>query len=219
MPLLKPADITFCHTEMVEHIKVSGGNKSFKIKKPWRGDKNNESDDEELQDLEGYFAFAVSTDKLDTLELVNRVVASWGMIGGNKLWPKKISSFKTVTPVVMYHMLNSGNHATILSDVRPILVEAQDKADVEEWGYKDTGSDIPEMVICLSVLKIYGQETTVFSGWPSFMQHRRKCLHLQCAVEEVDFLQGFAKQAKESDLFTPRWGKNVKPSNAYTFET
>ena len=26
MPLLKPADIPFCHTEMGEHTKVSGGN-------------------------------------------------------------------------------------------------------------------------------------------------------------------------------------------------
>ena len=47
---------------MGERIKVSGGNKSFKMKKPWRGDKNNGGDDEELQDLEVYFAFAVLTD-------------------------------------------------------------------------------------------------------------------------------------------------------------
>ena len=53
------------------HIRVSGGEKSFKMKKPWRGDNNNGGDDEELQDPEVYFAFAVSTDKLDTLELVN----------------------------------------------------------------------------------------------------------------------------------------------------
>ena len=39
--LLKPADIPFCHTEMGEQIKVSGGKKSFKMKKLWRGDSNN----------------------------------------------------------------------------------------------------------------------------------------------------------------------------------
>ena len=72
------------------------------------------------------------TDKLDTLELVNRVGASWGMIGGNNLWPKKISSFKTSTSVVMYQMLNSGHNATILSKIRPILIEAREKADAEE---------------------------------------------------------------------------------------
>ena len=122
MPLLKPVDIPFCHTEMGEYIKVSGGNKSFKMKKRWRGDNNNGVDYEELHDPELYFSFAVSTDKLDTLELVNQVSASWGMIGGNKLWPKKISSFKTVTPVVMYHMMNLGHHATILSEIRTILI-------------------------------------------------------------------------------------------------
>ena len=35
MPLLKPADIPFFHTEMGEHIKVSGENMYFKMKKPW----------------------------------------------------------------------------------------------------------------------------------------------------------------------------------------
>ena len=105
------------------------------------------------------------------------------MIGGNKLWPKKISSFKTVTPVVMYHMLNLGHHATILSEIRPILIEARDKADEEERGYKDTGRNITEMGIRLSVPEIHGQETTFFSGWPSFMQHLRKCIYLECAVE------------------------------------
>ena len=81
-----------------------------------------------------YFAFAVLTDKLDTLEMVNQFSLSWGVIGGNKLWPKKISPFKAVTPVVMYHILNSGHHATILSEIRPILIEEQYKADAEEWG-------------------------------------------------------------------------------------
>ena len=61
------------------------------------------------------FPFAVSTDKLDTLKLINRVSSSWGMIGGNKLWPNNIPYLKTMTPVVMYHMLNSGHHATIIS--------------------------------------------------------------------------------------------------------
>ena len=91
-----------------------------------------------------YFAFKILTDELDTLELVNCVGALWGMRVGNKLWPKKISSFKTVTPVVMYHMLNSVHHATIISEIRPILVKARDKADAEEWVKKDTGRDIPE---------------------------------------------------------------------------
>ena len=67
--------------------------------------------------------------------------------------------------------------------------------------------------------KIHGQDTTVFIGWTSFMQHQRKCLHLECAVEEVDFLKDLAKRAKEADLFTLRWGNNVRLSNASTFET
>ena len=84
----------------------------------------------------------------------------------NKLLPKNISSFKTVTLVVMYHMLKSGHHATILSDIRPILIDTGDNVDAEEWGYKDTGRGIPEMVIRLSVPKIQRQDITVFSGWP-----------------------------------------------------
>ena len=65
----------------------------------------------------------------------------------------------------MYHILNSGNHTTILFNIHTILIEAQDKADAEEWRYKDTRRDIPEMVIRLSMPKINGQDTIVFSGW------------------------------------------------------
>ena len=116
-------------------------------------------------------------------------------------------------------MLNWGHHANILSEIHPILIEARDKADAEEWGYKDTGRNIPEMGIRLSVPKIHVQHTIVFSGCPSFMQHCRKCLHLECAVEEVEFPQDIDKRAKEADMFTPRWGNNARLSNASTFET
>ena len=75
------------------------------------------------------------------------------------------------------------------------------------------------MGILLSVPKIYIQATTVFSSWPSFMQHRQKFIHLECAVEEVDFPQDLVKRDKEADLFTPRWGKNVRLSNASMFVT
>ena len=78
---------------MEQHIKVSGGNKSFEMKKPRIVDNTNGGDDEELQDPEVYFAFEVLTEKLDTLEMVNQVGVSWDMIGENKLCPKKISSF------------------------------------------------------------------------------------------------------------------------------
>ena len=69
-----------------------------------------------------------------------------------------------MTPLVMYHMLNWGHNATILSEIRPILIEARDKADAEEWGYKDTGRNIPEMGIRLSVTKMHGQDTTVLAA-------------------------------------------------------
>ena len=69
-----------------------------------------------------------------------------------------------MTPLVMYHMLNLGHHANILSEIRPILIEAQDKADTEEWGYKDTGRNIPEMGVHLGVTKMHGQDTTVLAA-------------------------------------------------------
>ena len=66
------------------------------------------------------------------------------------------------------------------------------------------------MGIRLSAPKIHGQDTTVFSGWTSFMQHLRKCLHVKPAVGEVDFLQDLFKRAKEADLFTSRWINNAR---------
>ena len=46
MPLLKSADFPFFHTEIGGHIKVLRVNKSFKDKKPWRGDNKNGGNDE-----------------------------------------------------------------------------------------------------------------------------------------------------------------------------
>ena len=51
-----------------------------------------------------------------------------------------------------------------VSEIHPILTEARDKADAEEWGYKDTGRDIPEMGIRLGVTKMHGQDTTVLAA-------------------------------------------------------
>ena len=51
------------------------------------------------------------------------------------------------------------------------------------------------------------------------MRHHQKCLHILCAVEEVDFLKDLVKRAKEADLFTPRLGKNARLLNASMFET
>ena len=51
------------------------------------------------------------------------------------------------------------------------------------------------------------------------MQHHQKSLHLECSMREIGFLQDIAKQANKADLFTTRWGKNVRLSNVSTFDT
>ena len=94
-----------------------------------------------------------------------------------------------MTPVVIYHILNSGHHATIISEICLILIEAQDKADEEDCGYKDNGH--------FSVPKIHEQDTTVLSVWPSFMQHHRKFLHLECSVEKLTLYRILSNDPKK----------------------
>ena len=76
MSLLKPADILFYHTEMGEHIKFSGGNRYFKMKKPLRGDKKMEVTMRNNRIQRCTLLLRSQLTNFDTLELVNRVGAS-----------------------------------------------------------------------------------------------------------------------------------------------
>ena len=46
------------------------------------------------------------------------------------------------------------------------------------------------------------------------MQHRRKCINVECDAEEAKVVQASMAKAKDMDIFTLVWGKQVWQTNA-----
>ena len=147
------------------------------MKTPWRKDGVN-VEEEELQDPEVYVAIAFSSDEKPE-DVVERISCEWGRLNGKKMWLKAIKSFKTETPIAIYHMLNSAHNSTIITELTNILREAKDRESEADPFYIWEDSEIPEMALRLNVPKIPGQDTSVFQGWPRRMQWYRKVLHVE----------------------------------------
>ena len=169
-------------------------------------------EEEELQDPEVYFAIAFSSDEKPE-DVVERISCEWGRLNGKKMWLKAIKSFKTETPIAIYHMLNSAHNSTIITELTNILREAKDREIEADPFYIWEDSEIPEMALRLNVPKIPGQDTSVFQGWPRRMQWYRKVLHVECDSNSCDMLRDLVASTKFRGLFSPVWGKNVRLSN------
>ena len=108
------------------------------MKKLWGYNKDTTPVNEEgLANPEVYLAFSFSCNK-DPRKILEAVSAKWGKLGGNKLVLKNVAAYTTVTPIVIFHMLNSASSKTILAELNMILAEAHDTAgndyDYEYWG-------------------------------------------------------------------------------------
>ena len=218
-PLEEPSQIPLCNTELSNHIVVSGGLKAFQMKKPWGYNKDTTPVNEEgLADPEVYLAFSFSCDK-DPRKLLDAVSAEWGKLGGNKMFLKNVAAYTTVTPIVIFHMINSASPKTILAELNMILEKIHDIADNDDFGYEYRGRELPFMAIRVSMPKIDGQDTSVFKGLKRSEQDQRKCIHVECADTDVPFLQFLVTKAKEMKLFIPVWGRLVKLTAASGFGT
>ena len=159
-----PDDIPINFTDLSVNVKVSGGAKAFEMKTPWKKD-GDTREDEELQDPEVYFAIAFSTDEKPE-DVVERISCEWGRLNGKKMWLKSINSFKTETPVVLFHMLNTAHGPTIIAELKRILEDARDRESELDPDYEWKDHEIPQIGLRLNVPKIPGQDTSVFQGWP-----------------------------------------------------
>ena len=208
--LVNPSDIPFNHTALGLHVKVKGGSGSFKMKKPWK--KNiNDSDDEgdELRHPVVKFTIAFSSDETPE-EMLDRVDAEWGKLGGLKTWPNKMGAFATLTPVVLYIVHNGGHKPTLLRELTAILEQARDAAALEDSDFQWAGKEIPVMGLRPNIPRIPGQDTTVFSGWSQQQAWMRKCLHVEVDRKEADCIRALVTEAKTRNLFAPMWGRNAK---------
>ena len=213
-PIEDADQIPLCNTELSNHVMVSGGLRAFQMTKPWGWRKDTTPVNEDgFADPEVHLALSFSCDK-DPRKLLDAVSAEWGKLGGNKLFLKEVSAYTTVTPVVIYHLLNTASSATIVAELHPILERAHQEAEVEDIDYPFRDKSIPQLAIRTNVPKVDGLDTSMFKGLPKFEQNKRRCLHLECAEEDASFLQALVAKAKEMNLFKPLWGRSVNLTNA-----
>ena len=212
-------DIPFNHTDLGMNIRVQGGGYAFAMKKPWKknlDDDNN--DDEELINPVVKFTIAFSSDERPE-DMMERVDAEWGKLGGRKTWPRAIPAFITTTPVVLYRIHNGGHRATLLKEFETILAEARDLATLEDPDYVHAHKAIPPMGLQPKVPRVPGQDTTLFTNWTKKQQWLRKCLHVEVDRNEAQMVQDLVTEAKERNLIAPVWGKSVRLSNVADDDT
>ena len=207
-------DVPLCHTAMGTHVITFGGMKTFAKKKPWKADGQwNDDNNVDLQDPEVKFVFCLSCDE-EPKELIERVCAKWEKVGGTRLFLRKLDAFKTNTPIVLYHMLNSIHQPTFIYELTPILERAHDALLQDNEDYAWWNEKVPEFGMRINIPKIPGQNTSVFAGWPRHLQQKRKCIHVEVATTSRKMIQEIVAKAKEMNLFAPVWGKQVKVTNA-----
>ena len=217
--ITRPEDISFNHTDLGMNMRVQGGGNAFAMKKPWKKNFDDADDDnEELINPVVKFTIAFSSDESPE-DMMERVDAEWGKMGGRKTWPKAIPAFITSTPVVLYRVHNGGHRATLIKELSSILAEARDLATFEDPDFEFAHKPIPPMGLQPKVPRVPGQDTTVFTNWNKKQQWLRKCLHLEVDRNEAKMIQELVTIAKDRNLIAPQWGKSARLSNVADDDT
>ena len=204
-----PMAVPFDHTDLGNHVVLSGGVNAFALKTPkrWGKKKNETEDDEEMVLPEIYFTLSFSSDK-DPHKILDRVAGEWGKIGGKKLFLKNISSFNTRTAVNIFHLRNDNDAETIKEEFRLILEEAKEIAEVEdaENAMEYFMREIPDLSIRKLMPKIVGQDTKAFQGWSGGQHEMRKVLAIEADDNDVEMIHYLVETAKNRRLFEKYWG-------------
>ena len=203
-----PSDISFNLADLNSHVKIQNGANCFSKKAPW-GKKDDP--DVEPEDPVVYLSLAFSTDE-EPEEVIEGIAAEWSRCGGMKMYRKKLDSFKTVTPVCFFYLLNSANQATVAAEVKRILEEARDRAAWDDMvgSFEFTNAPVPDISLRVAVPQIKGQDTTIYKGWSNKQQWFRKVIHVECDKDNVEQIKYLTQLASDQGLFTKYWGKKAK---------
>ena len=126
----RPADIPYNFTMLDENVKVQGAHRAFEMKRPW-GKNSNEAEDDELEHPVVKFSLCFSTDE-DPDEIMSAVGVEWSKTGGTMMFKKQLATFREVTPVVIFRLLNSCTRETIIAEFTAILKDALERMNMED---------------------------------------------------------------------------------------
>ena len=132
-------------------MKVQKGESAFDMKKPWGEMKD---DDAELEHPTVYFTITILTDE-EPEEVTEGICAKWSRCNDKKMYRKNLGCFKTCTPVIFFHVLNTASKSTMIAETRDILHLANEIVDADGMSdaYVYLNLKIPEISIQVSVLK------------------------------------------------------------------
>ena len=216
-PIFYPADLPYNLTDQSAHIQISGGDRTFEMKQPYRN--GGYSDDPaDLRDPVVYLALAFSSD-VEPEDILQRVRHEWTRMNGQKIYIKSIPSFQTETPVAIYRMFNMAHHSTIVAELTLILYQARDAEAAADSDFAFHSTPVPHMGVRLNVPKIPGQDTSVFNDWPRKLKDGRRVIHIECSQADSPIIKRLVAIAKERDLVSPLWGKQAHLSETISGKT
>lgn len=127
------------------------------------------------------------------------------------MFKKQLATFREVTPVVIFRLLNSCTRETIIAEFTAILKDALERMNMEDMEEDGEFRDavIPPFSLTVKVPKIQGEDTSVFQGWKGRDNWHRKCIHIGVDKEHQKLVLTLVDEAKRCNLFAPKWGKHV----------
>ena len=212
-----PLDVPLNLTEVTQNIQILVDHRCFNMKKLWGNNKKKGEDEDEYVEPTVYFSFAISCDKLP-VDVVMGMGFEWSRMNGQKLMIKDLPSFKTETPVAIYHLHNNGHMPTLTKELTAILTQARDVGASKEIDGLWQGN-IPLTTWRKNVPRIPGQDTSKFKGWAQRLQYNRKVLHIECDKGHSKIICNLVEVAKDEGLFKRMWGSQVHAAAVVDKET
>ena len=154
------------------------------------------------------FSLCFSTDE-DPDEIMSAVGVEWSKTGGTMMFKKQLATFREVTPVVIFRLLNSCTRETIIAEFTAILKDALERMNMEDMEEDGEFRDavIPPFSLTVKVPKIQGEDTSVFQGWKGRDNWHRKCIHIGVDKEHQKLVLTLVDEAKRCQLVCAQVGE------------
>jgi hypothetical protein len=116
---------------------------------------------------------------------------------------KNLGVFDTITPMVIYFLLNKGHGPTILAGLQRMLLEI---LPVLMGGEQE---ELPLMALRKQIPRIPGQVMADFKNLSFRAQMARRAWHIEVEKWHVDTLRRLVNATKEADYMSHMWGQQA----------
>jgi len=206
-------------TKLGTHIRISRNGNVFNKKKVWdtqdQARKSRKPKKEEFRDPAVYFSMIVSTE-VRPQELIDRVSHEWARSGGNRLQIKDLQTIESMTVVSIFRVSTLTPKAVLLSELRTILLQAQQRAsedtiDTSPFDFTldegiELGKSLPPMNLRVQVALLKGLPINAFSKLSHQAQQARRSWHLEVDSQYATKMKALIQCAKDYGCVEEFWG-------------